>query len=71
MRDLVNRANCLKLRAELAKSEAGAVLKSPMLKMLPGAAKALPDIIDALGESASLLVEITKKLEVLEHGKSE
>jgi len=71
MHDLVSRANSLKTRAELAKNEAGAVLKSPVLKMLPGAAKALPDIVEALGESASLLVEITKKLEALENGKSE
>ena len=70
MHDLSRRANALQVRAQLASKNAATLGKSPVFKMIPGAASALPDMVAALTESAALLVAITHKLEALDNGKS-
>ena len=70
MDELSRRANALQVRAQLAKKNIEGMTKSPLVKMLPGASVALPDMVAALNESAALLVAITEKLEALENGKS-
>ncbi|MBQ0721019.1 MAG: hypothetical protein KBT88_03540 [Gammaproteobacteria bacterium] len=63
MTDLLTRAQALQVRAGLVEKNTAKLSKIPLLKMIPGAGDALPDMVEALVEAAALMADIVKKLE--------